>query len=75
MSPSNNIIVKDPDILGGTPVFSGNAGTRPGAFRLPRKWRNARGVPGSLSLCDARHGHCRSEQAKEFLSNPVVTDR
>jgi uncharacterized protein (DUF433 family) len=23
MSPSNNIIVKDPDILGGTPVFRG----------------------------------------------------
>jgi uncharacterized protein (DUF433 family) len=23
MSPSNSIIVKDPDILGGTPVFRG----------------------------------------------------
>lgn len=23
MSPSNNMIVKDPDILGGTPVFRG----------------------------------------------------
>jgi hypothetical protein len=60
MSPSNNIIVKDPEILGGTPVFRGTRVPVQGAFRLPRKWRNARGVSGRISFCDARHGNCHS---------------
>ena len=44
MEPVNQVIVKDPDVLGGTPVFRGRAFlSRPSwiTWKADRLWRNS----------------------------------
>ena len=75
MSPSNNIIVKDPDILGGTPVFRGTRVPVQALFDSLESGETLEEFLEGFPSVTREMAIAALEQAKEFLSNPLVTDR
>lgn len=75
MSPSNNLIVKDPDILGGTPVFRGTRVRVQALFDSLESGETLEGFLEGFPSVTREMAITALEQAKEFLSNPLVADR
>jgi uncharacterized protein (DUF433 family) len=60
MSPSNNIIVKDPDILGGTPVFRGTRVPVQALFDSLESGETLEEFLEGFPSVTREHGNCRS---------------
>jgi uncharacterized protein (DUF433 family) len=75
MSPSNNIIVKDPDILGGTPVFRGTRVPVQALFDSLESGETLKEFLEGFPSVTRDVAIAALEQAKQCLSNPLVTDR
>jgi uncharacterized protein (DUF433 family) len=75
MSPSNNIIVKDPDILGGTPVFRGTRVPVQALFDSLEGGETLEEFLEGFPSVTRDMAIAALEQAKEVLSNPLVNDR
>ena len=75
MSPSNSIIVKDPDILGGTPVFRGTRVPVQALFDSLESGETLEEFLKGFPSVTRDVAIAALEHAKEFLSNPLVTDR
>jgi len=72
MSPSNNIIVKDPDILGGTPVFRRTRVPVQALFDSLESGETLEEFLEGFPSVTRDVAIAALEQAKEFLSNPVA---
>jgi uncharacterized protein (DUF433 family) len=78
MSPSNNIIVKDPEILGGTPAFRGTRVPVQALFDSLESGETLEEFLEGFPSVTRDMAIAALEQDKEFLSNPsspLVTDR
>ena len=75
MSPANNIIVKDPDILGGPPVFRGTRVPVQALFDSLESGETLEGFLQGFPSVTREMAFAALEQAKELLSNPLVADR